>query len=296
MADANGVFGYRSRTPRDNHTAAMQALPQRHGQHILRNRRLGELIGRRPAGTTANQWNSALRTRFDFAVCAAGDGAPVFAVEFAAPADGGQVRARRMADAVCAAAGLPLLRVETEAPLVARGQQIVEYLVDARAFAAATAPAGGYDDELPEPVVGFREIVGRLPDGRQGFVNDLGILARLAMMEAYVAGQVADPIVRGLHLFWGDGSAEGWAWAELGGGRCLFERVRLGGTGLACGVPLDRFAEDLAVVAVGDRLRALEAGQEGVRVRSDVARLFRSLRERGSEIRDVARLAHIQFD
>ena len=147
MADANGVIDDRSRAPRDENAAAARALPQRHGQHILPNRRLGQLIGRRPDGTTANQWNSALRTRFDFAVCVAGDGAPVFAVEFAAPGDGGQVRTRRMADAVCAAAGLPVLRVETGAPLVARGRQIVEYLVDARAFAAATAPAGGHDIE-----------------------------------------------------------------------------------------------------------------------------------------------------
>jgi len=296
MADANVVFNGGSRTSRDGDGTTMRGLPQRHGQHILTGRRLGELIRRRPVGATANQWNTALRTRFDFAVCAAGDAVPVFAVEFVAAGVGGHLRTRRMTDAVCAAAGLPVLRVETEAPLAVRGRQIVEYLIDARAFAAATTAETADDADGPEPATGFREIVGRLPDGRQGYVNDLGILTRLAVMEAYVAGQVADPIVRGLHLSWADGTAEGWAWAELGARRCLFERVRLSSAGFACGLPLDQFAEDLAVAAIGDRLRALETDRAAVRPRAEVARLFDELRERGDEIRDGARLAHIRFD
>ncbi|MET8466021.1 hypothetical protein ABZU93_23480, partial [Micromonospora zamorensis] len=108
------------------------------------------------------------------------------------------------------------------------------------------------DDPAP---VGFRDILGRLPDGRTGPVNDLGALTRAAAVEAYVAGRVADPIVRGLHVRWVDGPAQGWSWVQVRPDACLVERVSVTEHRFSCGIDSARLAEDLATVAVGERLR-----------------------------------------
>ncbi|MEU0079457.1 DUF2726 domain-containing protein [Micromonospora tulbaghiae] len=239
-------------------------------------RRLGELVQGRPPGVTGSQWSTAGRASLDLVVCDAGTGLPRFAVRFTAPVPDGSParREERLTDAVCAAAGLPLLRVES--PTLGGAEQVrrfVEYVLDARAYADGTDPDGG-------DAVGFRDILGRLPDGRRGPVNDLGALARVEAVEAYVAGRIADPIVRGLHVRWTDGPAEGWAWAEVRPGRCLLERVRLTSRGFSCGVDPGRLAEDLAVVALGERLRDLDAAAPSLLDRDELLRRVRALAAR----------------
>ncbi|MDG4800587.1 DUF2726 domain-containing protein [Micromonospora sp. WMMD980] len=226
-----------------------------HAGHVGHaDRRLGELALGRPPGVTGSQWSAAGRTRLDLVVCAADTGLPRFAVRFGAPASDGSParRADRLTDAVCAAVGLPLLRVESSTLGGAdQVRRFVAYVLDARACAEGTDPDGG-------DAVGFRDIVGRLPDGRRGPVNDLGALARADAVEAYVAGRLADPIVRGLHVRWSGGPAEVWGWVEVRPSRCLVERVRLTTLGFSCGVDPGRLAEDLAVAALRERLRDLD--------------------------------------
>lgn len=245
----------------------------RAGHVVHPSRRLSDLVQGRPPGVTGNQWSTAIRECFDQVVCVADSGRPVFAVEFAPPAAPGSParRAERMTSAVCAAVGLPVLRVESPTlDGAGHARRLVEYVVDARAYAAGTGPESGY-------AVGFRDIVGRLPDGRSGPVNDLGALTRAAAVEAYVERRLADPIVRGLHVHWTDGPAEGWSWVEVRRGRCLVERVQLFAPRLTLGVAPGRLAEDLATVAVGERLREGEGAEPPLVDRDELRAQIRRL-------------------
>ncbi|WP_431927270.1 hypothetical protein [Micromonospora wenchangensis] len=266
----------------------------RAGQAVYAARRLGDLVTRRPAGVTGHQWSSALREEFDHVVCAANTGVPLFALTVgptAPPGSAGQ-RAGRMAAAVCAAVGLPVLRIGSPTLRAAgHGRRIVTYVIDARAYAAGAAPDGV--DDAP---VGFRDIVGRLPDGRTGPVNDLGALSRVAAVEAYVARRLSDPIVRGLHVLWRDGTAEGWSWVEVRPGRCLVERVTVHEARLRCGVDPGRLAEDLAAVAVGDRLAGVEDGEPALLDRDELRRQIRALRDRRDELAAPFAFDHLCVD
>ncbi|MCG5439116.1 DUF2726 domain-containing protein [Micromonospora foliorum] len=236
--------------------AGRDTLLSRAGHRVLSAHRLSELLQGRPPGVTGSQWTSASRASFDFVVYAADTSHPVVAVEIGPEPSPGSAeqRAERLKDAVSAAAGLPVLRIGSPTLRAAEhGRRVVEYVIDARAYAAGGAgPA--VDGTEPAPV-GFRDILGRLPDGRTGPVNDLGALTRAAAVEAYVAGRVADPIVRGLHVRWVDGPAQGWSWMQVRPDACLVERVSVTEHRFSCGVDAARLAEDLAAVAVGERLR-----------------------------------------
>ncbi|MEH0982969.1 hypothetical protein [Micromonospora sp. CPCC 205556] len=259
-------------------------LLTRAGQVVHAGRRLGDLVPRRPEGITGHQWSAATREEFDLVVGAADTGVPVVAVRIgpAVPAGSAGQRAERMRDAVCAAVGLPVLRIES--PTLRpepHGRRILAYVIDARDYAG---PADGEPADRDDAPVGFRDIVGRLPDGRTGPVNDLGALARAAAVEAYVSRQLADPIVRGLHVRWADGAAEGWGWVEVRPGRCLVERVIVREHRFRCGVDAPRLAEDLAAVAIGERLRDLAAGEPALVARDELRRDIRALRARREEL------------
>ncbi|MEV4726582.1 hypothetical protein [Micromonospora humida] len=266
----------------------------RAGQAVYAARRLGDLVTRRPAGVTGHQWSSALREEFDHVVCAADTGVPLFALTVgptAPPGSAGQ-RAGRMAAAVCAAVGLPVLRIGSPTLRAAgHGRRIVTYVIDARAYAAGAAPDGS--DDAP---VGFRDIVGRLPDGRTGPVNDLGALSRAAAVEAYVSRRLSDPIVRGLHVRWRDGTAEGWSWVEVRPGRCLVERVTVHEARLRCGVDPGRLAEDLAAVAVGERLAGADNTEPVLLDRDELRRQIRALRDRRDELGAPFAFEHLCVD
>ncbi|WP_433528744.1 hypothetical protein ACQPYA_20650 [Micromonospora sp. CA-263727] len=260
----------------------------RAGQRVHPGLRLGEVARRRPPGVTGHQWNTASRMLLDLVVCAEDTGRPRFAVEFRSPSpDAAARRAERMMAAVTAAVGLPVLRV-TSATLRAaeHGAQIVGYVIEARRYADGAAGP-------EEPAVGFRDIAGRLPDGRTGAVNDLGALARAETFEAYVAGRLADPILRGLHVRWAEGAAEGWSWVEVRPGESLVERVSLHPYRLSCGVDPARLAEDLAALAIGDRLRTLEAGAPALVPRADLLDGIRRLRDRRDELVDGFAYDHL---
>ncbi len=268
--------------------AGREPVLVRAGQRVHPGLRLGDLARRRPPGLTGHQWSTASRTVLDLVACAEDSGRPTFAVEFRPPSpDASARRAERMVEAVTAAVGLPVLRI-TSATLHAaeHGQRIVGYVLDARRYAD---DAAGSD----VPVVGFRDIVGRLPDGRTGAVNDLGALARAEAVEAYVARRLADPILRGLHVRWADGAAEGWNWVEVRPGECLVERVSLQPYRLSCGIDPARLAEDLAALAVGDRLRTLESDAPTLTRRGDLVDEIRRLRDRRHELVDGFAYDHL---
>ncbi|MFE0590703.1 hypothetical protein [Micromonospora echinospora] len=266
------------------------------GGHVVHSaRRLGELVSGRPPGITGHQWSAAGRATLDVVVCDGGTGRPVFAVEFTTPAPAPEAqRETRMRDAVYAAVGLAVLRIQSATLRPGpHARRVAEYLIDARGYTAGMPEPG--DPEAEQPV-GFRDIVGRLPDGRSGHVNDLGAIARAAAVEAYVARQLVDPIVRGLHVRWTNGPVEGWAWAEARPGRCLVERVLLWEHRFSCGVDAARLAGDLAVTAIGEHLRRIDAGEPDLVPRSDLGRDFEALRSRRGEMAHRFDFDHLTFD
>jgi hypothetical protein len=286
MAPMLGVGGARSEWLRPLAAAGGEPFA-RAGHLVRRDVRLGDALRGRPPGLTTRQWGCANRAHLSFIAYDAGTAVPAFAVQVraAAPEAG---RDDRMTDAVCAAAGLPLLRVESLAlaqPGPAR--RLVEYVLDARAF-AGTAGADG-----PGDGPGYREIVGRLPGGRTGYVNDLSAVARAAAVEAYAARQIADPTIRGLHVRWVDGTAEGWAWLDVRAGGCLFERAQVWQVGVESGVDPARLAEDLAAASIGEHLKTLETLPPPLRDRADLARDLAALRERSAQMSGGFRHAHL---
>lgn len=237
-------------------------------------RRISQLVQRRPEGVSPHQWNTALRARCDFVALDRETGLPGFAAEFADPSSYDE-RPARMVAVVCDAVGLEWLRVTS--PILggtAQARRTVEYLIDARAFHDATACDGGPAGP------GFRDIIGRLPDGRDGFVNDLSTPARAAAVDAYISRELADPIIRGLHVRGPDDIAEGWAWVELPEGRHLLERVRVTTHGFTCGIDPARLAEDLAALAIGERLKRLEIAPPVWLTRDDLFRAYDHLQTR----------------
>jgi len=289
-------------TARPAATGTGQAAFERGGALVRPAVALGELVRRRPAGVTAHQWSTALRTRFAYVVYAGA--APAFAADLRAP--GGraaeQTRTDRLTGAVCAAAGLALLRV-TGAALgtVAARRRVVEYVLDARAYQAVTARLGQSSGVQPgtdgytEPV-GYRDIQGRLPDGRTGPVNDLGALARAQAIEAYADRRLADPIIRNLHVTWPDGSAEGWAWLRPRAAEYLLERAVVASAGVATGLAPDRLAQDLATAAIGAHLARLDAADLPLVPRDRLAADFDGLRARQRREGCDFRFDHVTFD
>ncbi|MEH0972515.1 hypothetical protein V6U77_15455 [Micromonospora sp. CPCC 205546] len=267
------------------------------GGHLVHGpRRLGELAQGRPPGVTGNQWNTASREGYDLVVCAADTARPVFAVEIGpvAPTGSAGQRVERLKNAVAEAVGLAVLRIGSPTLRAdAHGRRIAAYVIDARAYAALGA---GEPDDAEAPPVGFRDILGRLPDGRTGHVNDLGALARAAAVEAYVARRLVDPIVRGLHVRWAGGPAEGWSWVQVGPGVCLVERVTVHEQRVSAGVDPGRLAEDLAALAGGERMRAPDPAGSVLTPRDELLAAIRRLESRREEMTGGFAFAHLCAD
>jgi hypothetical protein len=289
------------RRPDDHATAApVGDIIERAGRLARSHLRLGQIVPRRPEGVTANQWNSASRSILDYLVSKPGGQGTGFAVEFVDPTSrtAQAQRGDRMKHAVCEAVGLELLRIESSTLLPAtHGRWIVEYVIDARAFQDAAGDPAQVADPFPaEQPLSYRDIVGRLPDGRTGLVNDLGAVARTAAVEAYVNRELVDPIVRSLRLDWKDGPAEGWAWLQVRPGAYLFERVRIWQHRFSCGIEPGRLAEDLATMAVGERLRLREGVELPLTGRDRLAGELDVLRRRQDELVNAYAFAHVSFE
>lgn len=261
--------------------------------------KLSEIVQRRPPGITGHQWSTATRARFDFVVCDAGTYAPLFAVAFADPTRRTPEarRSDRMTDAVCEAVGLELLRIESSALRPdPHGRRIVAYVIDARAFADAAPDQEHTAGLAPDEPLSYRDIIGRLPDGRSGFVNDLSAVARAAAVDAYASRQLADPIIRGLRVSWKNGPAEGWGWLEVRDGLCIFERTRIWQRRFSCGIAASRLAEDLAAAAVGERLRMLDLAEPVLHDKQQLGREFEQLRRRRDEMEERFAFDHVSFE
>ncbi len=264
---------------------------------------LGDLVRRRPVEVTGHQWSTAQRTRFAYVVHPA-SGEPTFAVEFQDPAArlADAARTDRLTSAVCAAAGLALLRVCGAVVGTGTGRlRVIEYVLDARAYTAITARLGeperpGERDVAALEPAGFRDIMGRLPDGRTGYVNDLGAVARAAAIEAYANRRLPDPVIRSLHVTWPDGGTQGWAWLRASEDGYLVERAEVSQAEMSCGLPPARLAEDLATAAIGEHLTTLESVPPDLVPRSVLAADLDDLRRRQAEQGCDFRFDHITVE
>jgi len=278
---------------------AVLGVTERAGRVVRPDQPLGQLVPQRPDGITGSQWNAASRARFDYVVSDPQGRAAPYAVEFVDPSTqtAQTQRADRMKHAVCDAVGLEVLRIESATlQPVTQGRRIVEYVNDARTFREATGDPAEYAELVPGEPLSYRDIVGRLPDGRTGPVNDLGAVARTTAVEAYVNRELVDPIVRSLQLDWKDGPAEGWAWLQVRAGAYLFERVRIWQHRFSCGIEPGRLAEDLATMAVGERLRLREGAELPLVGRDRLAGELDVLRGRQDELVNPYAFAHVSFE
>jgi hypothetical protein len=296
LPDQHGATG---RGAADHGAVPVGGIIERAGRVARPNQRLGQVVPRRPEGITGNQWNSASRSAFDFLVSDPAGRAPSYAVEFVDPGDQ-TVQARRgdrMKHAVCEAVGLELFRIESSTLRPGtHGRRIVEYVIDARAFLEATGDPAEFAELSPGGPMSYRDIVGRLPDGRDGHVNDLGAVARAAAVDAYVNRELVDPILRSLQLDWKDGPAEGWAWLQVRPGAYLFERVRIWQHRFTCGIEPGRLAEDLATLAVGERLRRRDGAEAPLADRERLTAELDELRRRRDELANPYAFDHVSFD
>jgi very-short-patch-repair endonuclease len=271
---------------------------ERSGFVVLPNQKLSQIIYRRPPDITNEQWSYATRAQFDFVVCNATTYMPDFAVELDDPTHRKPEAQRRdrMKDALCEAAGLELLRIESSALYPGpHGRRILEYLVDARSFMQAVweqQEAGLLPQDEP---FDYRNAIGRLPNGRLGFINDLGTLARLAAIDAHDKKLVASPIIQGLSLYWKDGWAEGWGWLHLKDDLYFFERVQVREYRFYCGIGAGDLAQDLAAAAVGEKLRLLGSDEPILSRWSEIKRAFERVKERRVELDDHFLIDHTSF-
>jgi hypothetical protein len=268
------------------------------GSVVLPNQKLSQIIHRRPPGITY-QWQYATRAQLDFVVCDEKTYMPDFAVELDDPTHRKPEAQQRdrMKDTVCEAANLELLRIESSALHPGpHGRRLIEYLIDARSFMNAVTEqqeAGNLPWDEP---FDYRNAIGTLPDGRTGFVNDLGTVARIAAIEAREEGRTASPTIQGLRLYWRDGWAEGWGWLRIKDDLYIFERIQVRQYRFYCGIGAGDLAEDLAVAAVGEKLKLLSNDQPILWRLSDIRRLFAKVQQRRSDLKHPYMIDHIKFD
>ncbi|GAB3385458.1 hypothetical protein GCM10027452_36640 [Micromonospora halotolerans] len=79
-------------------------------------------------------------------------------------------------------------------------------------------------------------------------------------------------------------------------GRCLVERVHLVAQRFSCGVDPGRLAEDLAAVAIGERLRDLDAAEPSLVDRDEVRARIRRLAARRDEFEGGFAFDHLCAD
>jgi len=273
------------------------------GQHLgyrtFAHVKLSDVINQRPAGITGPQWSYATRAHFDFVVCDGETMIPEFAVELddSSHRSAEAHRRDRMKDAICAAAGFELLRIEPPALApAARGRRVVEYLIDARAMSQAFDRAQAEGSVPADEPFDYRSFLDLRPDGRVDFVNDLAMPARAKAMAAHRAGRVAGEYLEGAHFYWRNGVAEGWAWLRVKDDLFLFERTVVRSYQFDCGLGAGELAEDLSTAAIGDRMDAMARG-EAVLVRADhLQRRLEEIRRRSSELEDTFCLDELIFE
>jgi Protein of unknown function (DUF2726) len=274
-------------------------ISQHLGYRTFAHVKLSDVINQRPAGITGAQWSYATRAHFDFVVCDGETMIPEFAVELddASHRSAEAHRRDRMKDAVCAAAGLELLRIEPPALApTARGRRVVEYLIDARAMSQAFERAQAEGSVPVDEPFDYRSFLDLRPDGRVDFINDLAMPARAKAMAAHRARRVGGQRIEGAHFYWRSGIAEGWAWLRIKEDLFLFERTVVRSYQFDCGLGAGELAEDLSTAAIGDQIDAMARG-DAVLLRVDyLQRRLDEIRRRSSQLEDTFCLDELTFE
>jgi uncharacterized protein DUF2726 len=267
--------------------AALEEILAHSGSLILPGFKLSQVIRHRPPGISASQWDYATRAHFDFVVCDAASCVPEFAVELddRTHLRPDAQRRDRDKDALCQAAGFGLLRVESSAfDRGPRGRRLVEYLIDARSYTHAFYEAQARGHVPDDWFCDYRAIIGPLPGGGFGFVNDLAEPARARAQRAFAAGRIEGHGIQDMSFSWKNGWSEAWAWLQVRGDLYLFEKTRLRSFRFDCIPGPMSLSGDLAAVAVGRRLGRLGDSDPVLVRRDQMARQLQRVRERRDEL------------
>lgn len=203
-----------------------------------------------------------------------------------------------MKNALCEAAGFELLRIESSALSVSLrtgNQRLIEYLIDAwglgRAFYEHQEKGIIPADEMYD----YRDTLALNPNsGKVEFVHDLARPSVDLAFKLHDEGAIRGYFIERFNFSWKNGWAEGWAWLQYNDDLYFFETYRVRSYQLYCGIASGDLAEDLAVAAIGDRLKRLNPHML-LHNRATLERKFDNLRARQDEIEDQFMFDHVHF-
>ena len=228
--------------------------------------KLSTVIYEPPNGFTrhSTEWNYATRTHFDFVVCHAKTRLPEFAIELDDPThwkNSDTQHHDRMKNALCEAAGFELLRIESSALSASSktgNRRLIEYLIDARELGKGFYEMQERGSIPADEVYDYRNSIGRNPQtGELEFVNDFARPAVNLAFKLHGKGVIKDYYIDRLNVYWRNRWAEGWAWLPYNDELYFFETYRVRSYQFYCGIPAGELAEDLAVAAIGEKLKRL---------------------------------------
>lgn len=262
------------------------------------NQKLSQIITARPPGITAQQWNYATRAHLDFVVCNKETTAPDFAIELDDPTHRlpSAIQKDQMKDAVCDAAELELLRIESSALRPGPdGRRLIEYLIESREFCQAFVEAQENGeipwDEWPD----YRMVLANRLGDQITFPNDLTFPARKAAFRAHEAGRISSHFIPGLRLRWKNGWAEAWAWLRVRDDFFLFEQAQVRSYRFACGLAPGELAQDIATAEVGRKLEMLDHGAPVLVRLATIRQKFELVKAKREMLEDTGIIDRVRF-
>jgi hypothetical protein len=254
--------------------------------------KLSTIIREPPKGFSRQSpaWNYATRAHFDFVICHTETHVAEFAIELDDPThwtNPDVQRRDRMKNALCEAVGFELLRIESSALSASPktgNRRLIEYLIDAWELGKAFYEQQKKGSIPKDEIYDYRHTIALNPEsGRVEFVHDLAQPAAALAFQLHKQGTIKGSIIERLNFSWRNGWAEGWAWLHYNNELYFFETYRVRSYQFYCGIPSGDLAEDLAVAAIGERLKQIHP-KMALQSREALERKFKSIQARRSEL------------
>jgi hypothetical protein len=228
--------------------------------------KLSTIIYEPPKGFSRQspEWNYATRAHFDFVVYHTETHLPEFAIELDDPTHwrNPEVQRRdRMKNALCEAAGFELLRIESsalDASSRTGNRRLIKYLIDAWELGKAFTEQQEKGYIPADEIYDYRNTLALNPEsGSVEFVHDFARPAVDLAFKLHDEGTIKGYFIERLNFYWRNGWAEGWTWLQYNDELYFFEAYRVRSYQFYCGVPAGELAEDLAVAAIGEKLKRI---------------------------------------
>ncbi len=246
------------------------------GDRVRPKVRVADVLDIERSGLSNEAYSYALRSHFDWVVYDAETNLAEFAVEFDGASHDDPAARRRDAtkNEVCAALGLPLLRIDRTAYRPTARRTVIGYLVESWAAYRGFCE-GQKRGDIPADEIFMPWAVLDVGDDGQVSFRDISGYARRMVERLHVSGQVTE---------WGPTSAcrgssegdrehaEGFAWVGTPNGQLVVGHARIRAFSFPAVGDSD-LAEDLALLDLADRLSRLTEGDQGVLVEPKTAGL-----------------------